>query len=346
MAITDSTINSLEFQSKLTGELDKALVQEAQTSFFADNNLRSKFVGARTVLIPDVDMQGLGNYDRDDGFVTGALTVSSESYTMAMDRGRSFQLDREDNDETGIANLAGQVLGEFVRTKVVPEMDAYVLSKLATLATTNSQTVTGTVASQVYKMITEAINKVQAVAGYSEPLVCFVDSEVWGALMNSAELSRQLVVGDFKKGEVNTRVKMLNGVPIIPVADDRMKTSYTFYDGVTDESGSLRRGSDAGRLCPGLRRKEDRHPRAAQAGRVPGQEIRADPHLLPGSEARRRTPICSSTGCITTCSSRSRCREPFTPIRADRRPPGGFTRRPFYMLPRAREPEEGTEGTR
>ena len=56
MAITDSTINSLEFQSKLTGELDKALVQEAQTSFFADNALRSKFVGARTVLIPDVDM--------------------------------------------------------------------------------------------------------------------------------------------------------------------------------------------------------------------------------------------------------------------------------------------------
>lgn len=95
-------INTLEFQTKLTGELDKKLVQEAQTSFFADTALRSKFVGARTVLIPDVDMQGLGNYDRDDGFVTGALTVSSESYTMAMDRGRSFQLDREDNDETGI----------------------------------------------------------------------------------------------------------------------------------------------------------------------------------------------------------------------------------------------------
>lgn len=64
-------INTLEFQTKLTGELDKKLVQEAQTSFFADTALRSKFVGARTVLIPDVDMQGLGNYDRDDGFVTG-----------------------------------------------------------------------------------------------------------------------------------------------------------------------------------------------------------------------------------------------------------------------------------
>lgn len=238
MAITDSTINSLEFQSKLTGELDKVLVQEAQTSFFADNALRSKFVGARTVLIPDVDMEGLGNYDRDDGFVTGALTVSSESYTMAMDRGRSFQLDREDNDETGIANLAGQVMGEFVRTRVVPELDAYVLSKLATLATTKSQTVTGTVASQIYKMITEAINKVQAVAGYSEPLVCFVDSTVWGALMNTTEVTRQINVGEFKKGSVNTKVKYLNDVPIIPVSDDRMKTAYTFYDGVTDDSGS------------------------------------------------------------------------------------------------------------
>ena len=250
MAITDSTINSLEFQSKLTGELDKALVQEAQTSFFADNALRSKFVGARTVLIPDVDMQGLGNYDRDDGFVTGALTVSSESYTMAMDRGRSFQLDREDNDETGIANLAGQVMGEFVRTRVVPELDAYVLSKLATLATTNSQTVTGTVASQIYKMITEAINKVQAVAGYSEPLVCFVDSTVWGALMNTTEVTRQINVGEFKKGSVNTKVKYLNDVPIIPVSDDRMKTAYTFYDGVTDDSGSSGADQTVGGFVP------------------------------------------------------------------------------------------------
>lgn len=236
MAITDSTINSLEFQSKLTGELDKALVQEAQTSFFADNTLRSKFVGARTVLIPDVDMQGLGNYDRDNGFVSGALTVSSESYTMSMDRGRSFQLDREDNDETGIADLAGQVMGEFVRTRVVPELDAYVLSKLATLAVTNSQTITGTPESQAYKMITDAVNKIQAVAGYSEPLVCFVDSTVWSALMSTSEIERRIDVGEFKKGSIHTRVKFLNDVPILPVADDRMKTAFTFYDGVTNDS--------------------------------------------------------------------------------------------------------------
>lgn len=32
------------------------------------------------------------------------------------------------------AGLAGQVMGEFIRTRVAPEMDAYILSKLAKLA--------------------------------------------------------------------------------------------------------------------------------------------------------------------------------------------------------------------
>ena len=213
MAITESTINSLEFQSKLTGELDKALVQSAQTSFFADNAL-------------------------------------------------------------GIANLAGQVMGEFIRTKVSPEMDAYVLSKLATLATTKSHTVTGTPSSQVYKMITEAINKVQAVAGYDEELVCFVDSEVWSATMNTTELSRQLMVSDFRKGEINTKVKKLNDVPIIPVADDRMKTAYTFYDGVTDNSGSSGADQRPGGFVPAsgakkigiLERRKTHEKKAVGAG--------------------------------------------------------------------------------
>lgn len=111
-------------------------------------------MGAKTVLIPEMEVSGLGDYDRDNGFVKGTIAVSAQPHVLAMDRGRSFQLDREDNDETGIADLAGQVMGEFVRTQVVPEMDAYILSKLAAHAVSKSQTVTGTPASQAYKMMT------------------------------------------------------------------------------------------------------------------------------------------------------------------------------------------------
>ena len=41
-------INSLENAVRYSGELDKLFVQKSVTGFFADNLMRSKFVGART----------------------------------------------------------------------------------------------------------------------------------------------------------------------------------------------------------------------------------------------------------------------------------------------------------
>ena len=110
------SINSIENAARYSDELDVLFAQKSATGFFADNALATKFVGAKTVIIPDVDFQGLADYDRDTGFTRGAITVSNASYTMAMDRARSLQIDREDMDETGIANLAGKILGEYVRT--------------------------------------------------------------------------------------------------------------------------------------------------------------------------------------------------------------------------------------
>ncbi len=228
-------INNLEFAEKLTEQLDKLFVQGPVTGFFTDNVLRSKFVGAKTVLIPEVDLSGLGDYNRDTGFITGSIAVSNRPYTLAMDRARSFQLDREDEDETGIANLAGQVMGEFVRTKVVPEVDAYVLSKLAGLAVTNGKTITGDPATEVIKMFNEACVAVQNEVGFDEEIVCFVNPTVWAAIQNTPELSRQLVINDFKKGDLTLKVKSINGISILPVADARMKTAYEFYDGSTDD---------------------------------------------------------------------------------------------------------------
>ena len=230
-------INTIAFKEKMTAELDKKLVQGAQTGIFADNNLRSKFVGAKTVIIPTLGLSGLGDYDRDTGFARGGVSVSHKPFTLTQDRGVSFQIDREDADESGIPDLAGQIMGEFVRNKVTPEVDAYVLSKLAGVANEKSQTVTGTIASNIYKMFTEAKIKAQNAIGYDEELVCFVDSTVLAALQNSPEISRHLVMNDFKKGEINTKVTTLNDVPILPVQDSRMKTAYTFHDGSADEFG-------------------------------------------------------------------------------------------------------------
>lgn len=236
-------INSMEFCEKLTGELDRLFVQGPVTGFLTDNVLRQKFVGAKTVLLPEMELSGLGDYDRDTGFIKGTITVQNQPYTLKMDRARSFQLDREDEDETGIANLAGQVLGEFVRTKVVPEVDAYCLSKLAGLAATRSHTVNGDPDTDILKMFLDACAAVQTQVGYDEELVCFVNPTVWTAIQNTPELSRMLTVSEFKKGDLNTEVRSINGIAILPVADSRMKTAFDFHDGASD-------GQQAGGFTP------------------------------------------------------------------------------------------------
>ena len=237
------SLNLESISIKMTDELDQAVVQKPVTGFMADNNLRGKFVGTKTVMIPEMNISGLGDYDRDTGFVTGTVSVTAKPFTLAMDRGRSFQLDREDNDESGIADLAGQIMGEFVRTQVVPEVDAYVLSKLSGFAVTAAQTVTGTPAEDAYKMLTEAIAKAQDAVGYDEELVAFVDGQMLSALQNSEEISRHLVMNDFKKGELHTQVTSLNGVSILPVPNSRMKTAFNFYNGTTS-------GQEAGGFIP------------------------------------------------------------------------------------------------
>jgi hypothetical protein len=220
-------INTIATAQHYSAELDKAFEQKAVTGFFADNVLRAKFVGAKTVIIPSLDFVGLTDYDRDNGFTNGAVTIAHESHSLTMDRARSLQIDREDLDETGISELAGKVLGEYVRTKVVPECDAYVLSALAKIADTAGQTESWNEAKP-YDVFTKMMLSAQDNAGYDEELVCFVDKVAYGALMNSPEFTRSLTVSDFKQGGVDTKVKSINGVAIIPVASERMNTGFTF----------------------------------------------------------------------------------------------------------------------
>ena len=223
-------INTLEAASVYSEELDRLFTQKSVTGFFADNAFGARFVGAKTVIVPDIDFQGLADYDRDTGFTRGAITVSNTSYTMQMDRARSLQIDREDLDETGVANLAGKILGEYVRTKVVPECDAYCLSKLSGLAISRGNTVSGDTEKPI-ATLNQLINNVQKKVGFDSELVAFIDCGMYARIANSEELSKMITVSDFKQGEVNLTVKSLNGVALIPVVSERMKTAYTFNSG-------------------------------------------------------------------------------------------------------------------
>lgn len=79
---------------------------------------------ANEIIIPKIKMQGLGDYSRNDGYPKGDVTLEYETVKFNYDRGRSFNVDNMDNVETaGIA--FGKLASEFIRTKTVPELDAF-----------------------------------------------------------------------------------------------------------------------------------------------------------------------------------------------------------------------------
>ena len=79
---------------------------------------------ANELIIPKLDMQGLGDYNRNSGYVDGDVTLTNQTVTCNFDRGRMFTVDALDDAETaGIA--FGRLASEFIRTRVVPELDAF-----------------------------------------------------------------------------------------------------------------------------------------------------------------------------------------------------------------------------
>ena len=79
---------------------------------------------ANELIIPMIEMQGLGDYDRNSGYVSGDVTLTNETVKCNFDRGRMFTVDNmDDADSAGIA--FGRLAGEFIRTKVAPELDAF-----------------------------------------------------------------------------------------------------------------------------------------------------------------------------------------------------------------------------
>lgn len=236
--------NTINYASKYAPELDKMITQEAKTGFMADNAFKAKFVGAKTVYLPEISLEGLGDYDRESGYAKGDVGLTFKDYTLAKERSKQMVLDAQDADESGVPDLAGKLVGEYTRLKVVPEIDAYALSKLHGYAasTENGKTAHTKVysANTAIKDLLDGINYVESANGYSnETIVAMVDPVLYSAIMTSAELQRMIIVSDFKQGEVNLKVKSLNGVSVIPVSAERMHTVIKTTDkGFQPDEGS------------------------------------------------------------------------------------------------------------
>lgn len=242
--------NVFEYASVFQSELDKAAVEQATSGWMELNSRLVKYDGGADVKIPSMDMDGLADYDRQTGFVEGSISLSWEMKKMEQDRGRLFTFDEHEVSETSFLVTASSVMGEFQRTKVIPEIDAYRYSKIASLCAAANRAGYGYTPAEadILKKLYADISAVQDAVGDDTPLIIVMARPVAAILDMSTQISKSLSVTDFRQGDISLKVKSLDGeFPIIRVGSGRMKTAYVFNDGTTtdQEKGGFTPAEDA-----------------------------------------------------------------------------------------------------
>lgn len=226
-------LNTLAYAQVLQKELDKKAEATLTSGWMDANAGQVIYHGGREIKVPKMSLTGLKDYDRDNGYKKGGVTLAYQTMDMKMDRGTSFLLDPMDIDETNFILSATTVAGEFQRTKVVPEVDAYRYSMIAALAKDYGTDYTADAAT-IWDALIDDIGIVRDKVGDSEPLVVIISSRVKTQLEKLKGFDKTIGVAEFTQGAVTTKVKTVNDCPLLSVPSDRMKTEYVFADGEAD----------------------------------------------------------------------------------------------------------------
>ena len=219
--------NSIAKVTKYAALLDKVYQQEAKTSIL--DNPTAEFINAKTVKYMKMTMDGLGDYDRNAGFVAGDVTATWGTMELTQDRGRSFQIDRMDNDET-LDLTVGNLAGEFLRTKVVPEIDAYTFAKLSgtsNILSANADITVGT--TNVADLIQAAEKAMNDEEVPEMTRLLYISEEAYQGLQKN--VSRQISNGELA---IRNGIEYFDEMPLIRVPKKRFYTSITLKDGKTE----------------------------------------------------------------------------------------------------------------
>lgn len=210
--------------------LDEVVSAGLTSAPLTANQSRLVYNGGNSVKIAKLSTDGYSDYSRANGYTEGAATLSWEDHTIRMDRGKSFNVDVMDTDETMQTLSATNLIGEFAKDKEVPEVDSYRYSSIFQSIVNDSTVRYGYYTPAAATLLTTFqgnVADVQDAIGEQEPLIAFMSMAAWKYLTTSTELSKQLIVRDGGNG-INTKTYEIDGVRIVPVPSARMKTEYAF----------------------------------------------------------------------------------------------------------------------
>ena len=124
--------NNIAFVRNYTSVIDE-VYQRAGVSGVLNSGRRMVRAGhnAKEIMVPKISVTGLGDYTRNVGYKTGAITYEFETKTFNYDRGIRLFADVMDVEEAGVNDCFVEAGAELMRTQVAPEADAFTFAQIA-----------------------------------------------------------------------------------------------------------------------------------------------------------------------------------------------------------------------
>ncbi len=213
--------NSIALFKKYIDLLDEVYKQSAKTAILdGDSALVQAGKGTNEIVIPKMSLDGLADYSRNSGYVKGDVTLTYETVQFNYDRGRKFSVDAMDDEETaGVA--FGKLSSEFIRTKVVPEMDAFRFASYASTSSIGGTTGTLSTGADVIAALRVAANAMDEAEVPSEGRVLFITPTLRGLIADLDTSKSKEVLAKFST--------------VVEVPQTRFYTKIDLLDGTTQD---------------------------------------------------------------------------------------------------------------
>lgn len=209
--------NTVALAKNYINYLDEAYRLASVTSDLTSDPTMSKAgANANEIVYPQISVSGLGDYDRNSGYTTGAVDLKWKTATFNYDRGTKISVDVMDNEES--RNLAfGMAGATLMREKAAPEADAFAFATLAALDGISKTTGTIADASQFLDALLTAWSKMDEDEVPQEQRVLYATATLLNSVMALDTTKSREILGKFAvkkavpQARFYTAIEMLDG---------------------------------------------------------------------------------------------------------------------------------------
>lgn len=207
-------------------------------SYFGDiwgsqNSQRFRPINANSIMIPSMEVGGAHAVNRDamNGQFTRKFNLTWEPKVMTMYREWDTILDEMDIVETNEVATIANITRTFNEFQKIPEMDAYMASKLGSFATAASTAdSTALTAANILSKWDDYLEAMTNARVNRDRVICYVTPATYKLLKQAAGITRFLEVANGIQA-VDRNIAKLDGVRIVEVPSDLMQSAYDFTDG-------------------------------------------------------------------------------------------------------------------